>query len=197
MISTDADSILRLLMQAHGQTVKTSLPWWVREAVSALAASRFQVILSRDRSALYLLRFWLTDPQLGNDGGFESGDSLLLHHFCAPDDDDALHDHPWDFITTILAGGYAEHRPPVAWLNALNVERALSGPAWDQQISMYAAGSTIEREAEDLHCIGRIAPSTWTLVRTGRRRRAWGFHPPGKPWTPFREYLDTGKPATA
>src|SRR6202035_3956595 len=101
---------------------------------------------------------------------YDSGNSVLLHYFCRGDDDASLHDHPWDFSTTILAGGYVEHRPPTAWNNAAGV-----GPEWDQRHLTWHAGDTIRHLAEDLHCVGKVNQGTWTLVRTGPKRREWGF----------------------
>ena len=36
---------------------------------------------------------------------------LRLHHILRGDDDREFHDHPFDFTSIILAGGYVEHRP--------------------------------------------------------------------------------------
>lgn len=36
------------------------------------------------------------------------GDGRAVHHFTAADEGDEFHDHPWNFTTEILHGGYAE-----------------------------------------------------------------------------------------
>ncbi len=163
-------------------------PWFKREALEALHRGWYQTINARTERDLYLLRFWLTKPEGGDDGKFESGDSLLLHYFARADDDAALHDHPWEFRTLILSGGYVEHLPPTSWSDL-----CIDGPEWDQRCELRMTGDMIVRKSLDLHCVGRIAPNTWTMVRTGPRERDWGFHPPGKPWVNWREYL--GVPA--
>lgn len=187
--------------------------WWVHAAFDALTQGRMHLIPQRnDRDALYLARFWLTPPKpdRNDPGRWESAESVLLHYFATGDDDQALHDHPWNFQTTILAGEYDEHLPPYAWESVMPPTttwrrghahftesdwKAMGGPAWNQRIETRRAGETIRRDRMDLHCVGRVAPGTWTLVRTGQRLRDWGFHPPGKPWVPWREFL--GVPAKA
>lgn len=169
--------------------------WWKRAAAAAHAAGHSRVIPGRNDDDAYLLRFWLTPPVKGDDQGFDSGDSVLLHVFARGDDDQALHDHPWDFQTTIIAGGYWEHLPPQAWLTTnrpggLIRENDLApGPAWNERREFRRAGQTIKREARDLHCVGEILPGTVTLVRTSPKWRAWGFHPPGQSWIPYRQFL--------
>lgn len=163
-------------------------PWWEREAALALEEGRAFVIPTRDGSSVYLVRFWLCTPLRGEDiseGRFESGNALLLHFFARGDDDESLHDHPWDFRTSILKGGYVEHLPPHGW-----VPGSALGPEWDARRVGHYAGADIMHRAEDLHCVGFVMPDTWTLLRTGPRRRPWGFHPPGDRWVPYREYLD-------
>ena len=72
------------------------------------------------------------------------------------DDDRHHHDHPMDFISLILRGGYVEHRP------GMPPRRC-------------PPGSVVVRRAEDLHYLKLIAGSAWTLVLTTPRRRKWGF----------------------
>src|SRR5881392_3402104 len=49
----------------------------------------------------YLQRWWLLprNPVL----------NVYLHQFLRDDDDRALHDHPWDWCSVLLKGGYCEH----------------------------------------------------------------------------------------
>jgi hypothetical protein len=37
--------------------------------------------------------------------------NIYLHHFLRSDNDRHFHDHPWHFLTILLAGGYIEHTP--------------------------------------------------------------------------------------
>ena len=162
--------------------------WWERAAAQAYDRGNHRVITARTNKEVYLLRFWLTPPQAGPDQGLESGDSVLLHYFVRGDDDEALHDHPWDFTTTILCGGYWECLPPHDWANPHQLH-AVPGPAFDAHSEFRGPGMTVVRERYQLHSVGKVLPGTFTLVRTGTRAREWGFHPPGKPWTPWRTFL--------
>jgi hypothetical protein len=158
-----------------------SVVWYKEAAIECIYAKRFVAIPTRDGAGLYLLRCWLTAPLtiVNHDGTteLESGDSVLLHFFARGDDDQSLHDHPWDFVTDILSGGYVEHLPPIGWSPT-----GIAGPSWNVRHVDHRHGERISHHAEDLHCVGHVDPGTWTLVRTGPRRRPWGFHPPGEPW---------------
>lgn len=162
--------------------------WWHRAAIAAVARKRFVPIPSRDGNSLYLLRCWLTLPVLTMDDEgkpeVESGESVLLHYFEQGDDDQALHDHPWDFTTDLLAGSYVEHLPPLDWKPC-----SVLGPAWDDCTQKHHSGDRVIHQAEDLHCVGRVEPGTFTLVRTGRRRRRWGFHPHNQRWMDAKDFL--------
>lgn len=157
--------------------------WWEDAARKAIAAGRFLLIPSRDRGHLYLARFWLCEAPRDEHGEIESGNCTLLHYFARPDDDGALHDHPWAFRTRLLFGGYTELLPAHPW----SPGSALGPEAVDRVAR--TAGDTIDHAATDLHAVGAITVGTWTYVQTGPRERDWGFHPPGKPWVHFRTYL--------
>lgn len=158
--------------------------WWERAAAFAILTGTFRVIPSRDGTQPYLLRCWLT-PVVVAEGGevFESADSILLHHFLKPDDDEALHDHPWGFSTTILAGGYDEALPPIGW------SPEQGGPSFDARLVRRSVGDRVDHLATDMHAVARIEPGTWTMVRTGPKERTWFFHPPGEQPVPWRDFL--------
>ncbi len=165
--------------------------WWKPAAAQCLAAGAVQIIPSRRGTDVYLLRCWLSIPrtyQSGEDDGarFDSGNALLLHHFLQPDDDGALHDHPWNFKTTILSGGYWESRP-TRWIDAKDPEEL--GPGLTRGV-FSDVGDINERQATDLHAITELLPDTWTMLLTGPRIRSWFFHPEGQRRVPWRDYLD-------
>lgn len=169
--------------------------WYEREALIAYQTGWWLPILARKTDDVYLLRFWLTQPTL--DGAhadtaasseFVFHDALVLHQFLRPDDDGALHDHPAPFRTTVLDGWYREILPPAGWS-----PHDPLGPQFGARERMVQMGDTIDHEAADLHAVGDVAPGTWSLVRIGDRCRKWGFHPPGKEWQHWRDYL--GVPA--
>jgi hypothetical protein len=84
--------------------------------------------------------------------------ALYLHHLQASDEDRALHDHPWSFVTVLLSGGYYEHvRIGIATVRQ-----------WRRRFSV------LWRPAEWQHRLELVRP-TWTLVLRLRRRREWGF----------------------
>lgn len=95
---------------------------------------------------------------------------VFLHHIEAPDPTPDRHDHPWNFASLVLKGGYTETRNRVAW-------------AWDE----YKMVETVRRRwswrtlrLDTCHTITEVHDDTWTLVFRGRKRsdRKWGFFTP-------------------
>jgi hypothetical protein len=91
---------------------------------------------------------------------------IFLHHLHASDEDRALHDHPWSFLTCLLSGGYFEWTP--------------AGRSWRRRFSI------LYRPAEWQHRLELVRP-VWTLVVRFRRRRPWGFITPTG-WQEWRAY---------
>jgi hypothetical protein len=85
-----------------------------------------------------------------------SGRMWRLHHILRSDNREHFHDHPMDFTSFILKGGYVEHRP-------------------GRPSVAYHSGSVVRRQAEDLHALELIGKSAWTFVVAGPVRRDWGF----------------------
>lgn len=83
--------------------------------------------------------------------------NVYLHEFFRGDVDRCLHDHPWRFVTVVLAGGYREHLP-------------------GGESRWRPAGTVLYRPATFAHRVevpeGRRA---WSLVIVGPRVRQWGF----------------------
>lgn len=111
--------------------------------------------------------------------------SARVHFLATPDSDHVLHDHPWDFLSVILCGGYTELRP------------RQQTPVWrrDGTELTYAVrrntGSIAFRRATDRHLISEIDAGTWTLFLYGRFQNDWGhyLHTGKMHW---REYLASG-----
>lgn len=110
--------------------------------------------------------------------------NIYLHKFCRDDDDSALHDHPWWFVSIMLWGAYWETR----WIGD------------DYQTKRRSALSVAFRRSTDRHRVilekdknGNPIPC-WTIVITGRKRRVWGFWCPKGfvPWTDFVDSSDEG-----
>lgn len=103
--------------------------------------------------SLYLRR-WLLTPSV-------FGWRLMLHKICRPDADRVLHDHPWDFATICLRGGYIE----IVW--EIGGERVEILRPWRTRFRAFSHTHRI-----DAILGGGVA---WTLVLHGRRRHRWGF----------------------
>lgn len=107
--------------------------------------------------------------------------NVYLHKFMRDDDDRALHDHPWWFVSVMLRGGYYEHTtggglirrdvPSIAFRRATHAHRV--------ELLRYSSG--------------KLRPA-WTLVITGKRSRVWGFWCPKGfvPWHRFVAPNDVG-----
>lgn len=97
-----------------------------------------------------------------------SGQYRAFLHLFHRSDADALHDHPWSFITLILWGGYFEQTP--------------KGTRWRPP------GSLLFRPALWKHRVV-IPPGkkALTLVITGPKKRSWGFYCE-QSWRPWREH---------
>jgi hypothetical protein len=106
----------------------------------------------------YLIRYYILKCKL-----FQ----IVLHHILL-DDKECLHDHPWNFISIILKGGYMEwHEPQIKPNGDIVV------------VHGYHAGQILYRKAEWRHRLTLLPNTTcWSLVIMFKRRREWGF------WTP-------------
>lgn len=85
--------------------------------------------------------------------------AVFLHLFHLSDEDRALHDHPWSFITFILWRGYLEHTP--------------------KGVSRKWPGMICYRPATWRHRVELVnGKKAVTLVIRFRERRIWGFWEP-------------------
>lgn len=105
---------------------------------------------------------------------------LNLHHIVRSDEDRFLHDHPWDFTSLIIRGGYTEQTLEVV-PDGTNEPKIMY--RW------FGVGRILRRKAEHAHRL-ELSPErcAWTLVLLGPRRRVWGFHATDG-WVPWRKYL--------
>ena len=158
------------------------------------------------KEALYLRRFFLKRGKKGSTTGDEGG--IFLHVIHRQDDDRDPHDHPWDFTSVILKGGYWDEQwswtDPVFEAEGCGARihdgcgggcvgdgstmepgyRSHTGNEW------VGRGRVVRRAAEHLHRVQGIKPGrpAWTLVFTSPRRREWGFVTEHG-WVHWREYL--------
>jgi hypothetical protein len=103
--------------------------------------------------------------------------NVYLHRFYRDDDDRALHDHPWWFISWMLWGGYFEVTP-----EGLRNRRWLSVA---YRPAIYQHRVVLRRQFPHFG----LMRSCWTLVITGPKRRTWGFWCP-KGFVPWHEFVD-------
>lgn len=95
-----------------------------------------------------MMRRWVLVTPLG---------SIRLHNFIRSDAERDPHDHPWWFVTLVLAGGYLDRSE-------------LDG---QPVIDRLKRGSIRFRPALHRHWVE--TDGSWTLIITGRIGRQWGF----------------------
>lgn len=127
------------------------------------------------KEGLYLRRFYLSPRTRWLP--FQ----VFLHHILLDDDDRALHDHPWAFVSIILSGCYREFVSACA-------------PRWVPYAKLRPAGSILFNKAEHTHRAEIVRP-VWSLVIATRAKRIWGFHEPiansiRHVWVDWRMYLN-------
>lgn len=98
--------------------------------------------------------------------------SVFLHRFHTPDVP-IFHDHPWNFVSIVMRGGYTEARPH-------DVRRRIR---WFNRV-----------RASDAHYIESLdGDAVWTLLLVGRRQRNWGYLRPtetGYEWSAWDQDKD-------
>jgi len=104
--------------------------------------------------------------------------NIFLHKFLKSDPD-VPHDHPWNYATIILKGGYWE------WIPQINNR----GEKFGEIAHWRGAGHFRICGANSYHRI-EIVPEveTWTLFMPMRKRKEWGFLT-RQGWVPHEEYL--------
>lgn len=100
--------------------------------------------------------------------------SIFLHKILLHDRDVNLHDHPWNFISFILWGGYVELRGDMT-----NQPEMYKRLAW----------SWNKMQHWGFHKITYLLRRpTWTLVFTGRRVQDWGYYTKEDGWISHTQY---------
>jgi hypothetical protein len=108
--------------------------------------------------------------------------SVYIHNICESDLDLHMHDHPWDFTTILIKGGYKEYTKdhPVGWYYLPIGRRTYDTPG------MYM----IHHRAEDMHKIQLLDNKpAWSLFLCGPRRREFGYDVDGK-WVHNKTYRE-------
>jgi hypothetical protein len=143
---------------------------------------RTQHITGSVKTDIYMCRYILFRSSLF---------SIYLHQFLRSDKD-SYHDHPWNFWTYVVSGGYQENRPEGSSRDISNQRGEENDFSGCTKIKFYSTNNLLRntknyrlqyRKAEDLHWVQLnrsytfeerfSAPTTVCLI--GRRRRSWGF----------------------
>lgn len=131
----------------------------------------YRLITDREMSEPYLHRYYLFSTRWLK-RWFPKLSYRLVLHKCVRSDADGLHDHPWDWKSKILEGGYWEH---------------LSGGA-----SMYRGpGGWRSSKATDFHrlVLPRDCSYSWSLFLMGPKTKDWGFLDRNGEWVQWEEYI--------
>lgn len=127
-----------------------------------------RVDIGRPGEAPYLRRWYIIQtPWFG----------IYLHNIRTPDPDEHPHDHPRNFLSIVLRGGYEE-----------KVFQPTTGRIKLVSRFSYVPGDWHTMPKDLAHMITKVKPNTWTLLFLGRRTRVWGFHTEDG-WIPWQEYL--------
>ena len=145
-----------------------SAPAPVRWLPRLLSGKPHQTINNLDTP--YLRRWYLIPPNRRLNIYFQ-------FHFQRSDDDRALHDHPWAFVSLPLAGAYLE--------------------ITESGLMLRTPGSVAVRRAQHRHRIRLLTNpdgterGCWTLLITGPHRRQWGFWC-GRRFVPWQQFGPRG-----
>lgn len=168
------------------------MKWWRGLAAILRVLDRItpwefvRVIKDRETREDYLVRYyvlntrWFAEPlaRYVHPWFHKLSYRITLHRTLRSDFDAALHDHPWNWGSRILEGGYLEHTPEgVFWRDPSQ------GWRW--------------RKAEDFHRLElnpkRNPGQTWSLFVMGPRQKDWGFLNAQGWWVQWETYLNSRK----
>jgi hypothetical protein len=129
------------------------------------------VVGGEDGQVPYLLR-WYVIPR-------NRRLNIYVHKFLRDDDDRALHDHPWWFLSVVLRGGYVEHTESADYKLMMQPRTSIfdvRSPFWRRSVGFRPATwrhRVVLPWAGQRDEDGRVP--CWTLIVTGRKTRLWGF----------------------
>ena len=134
-----------------------------------LFKNRKRIIYDRYNKVPYLVRYYLF---LRDRKRFPF--NITLHKILVSDLDD-LHDHPWDYATLILKGGYYEHTPEGRFWRGPGHFRFCTAQ------SLHRIKLKKDRDGNEIPC--------WSLFFMGQKQQDWGFIRKGE-WINNKQYLD-------
>lgn len=132
----------------------------------------YRLIADREMNEPYLHRYYIFSTRWLK-RWFPKLSYRLVLHKCVRSDADGLHDHPWDWKSKILEGGYWEHLPK---------DRALYRDPHEGWRSS---------RATDFHrlVLPRGASHSWSLFLMGPKTKDWGFLDKNDNWIQWQEYI--------
>ncbi len=141
------------------------LAWWPRKRVYT-------------KGELYFTRFYLTPSSIF---GWRLPRRVFLHCIYRKDTDRYPHDHPFDFWTWVVRGGYLE----AVYLKGREIGRRAVGAFAD------GGHRLLWRHHTHTHKILALAGDrpVWTLVVATPLDVPWGFWTENNVWIPAEEYL--------
>lgn len=105
---------------------------------------------------------------------------IFLHRFIGGDDE-CMHDHPWNFVSILLKGGYSEWTPTTGQDLKLN--------PLPEAVVWYGPGSILFRPASWVHRVDIQGQKVVvSLVAHGPKVRSWGFWTKLKGWLHHTKY---------
>lgn len=137
--------------------------------------NRKRTILDKNNNDPYLHRYYVFLKD--RDEKFPC--NVFVHHFVKSDDENNLHDHPWDYITCILSGGYWEHM----FVDSSTLGSVSGGENSGKSLARFwrNPGHIQYKSKDHLHrvqlpCDSKATQSnTWTLFVPLKREKSWGF----------------------
>jgi hypothetical protein len=131
--------------------------------------SKMEIPSTRNAGENYLVRLRLIQtPWFG----------VYLHRVLEPDYDFSPHDHPWNFGSLILRGGYTEH----IWNNPSYHDEKYFERRW-------LRWSWHKMRMGQAHKIVGVMPGTISLIFVGKRHETWGFYTP-EGWIDWKVYKE-------
>jgi hypothetical protein len=152
----------------------------------------------------YMNRYWFVAPK-SRLGRFlikcnAPWQNARVHEILRSDEDRELHDHPWDYTSVILKGGYTEithwdnFRDAVKWAEKEGRPGGIGFDAamrkWELRV-MYTAGDVLRRKADFAHrLLVEEGKTATTLFIMGKKKNAWGFYTKEQGKVYYRDFLD-------
>lgn len=109
---------------------------------------------------------------------------VYLHDIESPDSDPHPHDHPWNFRSFIVKGGYTEKVYPLEHSFA-NSRLDPYRRAYERRWNRFTWHKMTKNNA---HRITQVLPGTVSLILVGKRSSSWGFYLGKEDYMDWKEY---------